>query len=394
VHPGERLDQVAGGLVVAGRVRRALGVERLGLGLWLSRGALAELAEAGGAAWLRDALAREGLAVFTMNGFPYGDFHAPVVKRAVYHPDWTSDARRAHTLALAEILAALVGPVGAGTISTLPLGHRAEIAGDTAAVEARAAEQLAGLAAALARLADTSGAAIRVCLEPEPGCLLERTADAVRWFGDVLPAAARRAGVARGGVERHLGVCFDTCHQAIAFEDAAAALDALADAGIAVGKVQLSSALEIARPSDPAARAALAGFDEPRFLHQVRAGRAGEIPVAVDDLDRLDELPTDRAWRVHFHVPIHRAEVGGLPTTRRFLEAALAALARRGGSWPDLEVETYTWSVLPPGERVGEDGLVDGLAAELAWARAALAQAAVPANAALRAGASAGERDG
>ena len=367
VHPGESLAEV---LEMAGRfagpVRCRLGLAEMGLGLWLSRPALTEL-RAEGLSRLRDTLADEGLFAFTLNGFPYGDFQAGVVKRRVYHPDAGTDERRLYLLELAEALSSLLpDDLEAGTISTLPLGHRAE-AGP--GLEARAADQLLTLAEDLARLRERTGKAIRVCLEPEPGCLIETTPEAVRFFTETLPDAARRRGLETAVFQDHLGVCFDACHQAVAFEEAPAALRSLRAAGVAVGKAQLSSALVVNAPGSPEARRRLLAFDEPRFLHQARARRDDGSLAAVDDLPDSAALPDDRPWRVHFHLPIHREPAGELGSTRGFLEAALREL----GTWepvPHLEVETYTWSVLPEDQRPGDDAsLIAGIAEELRWAR-------------------------
>ncbi len=367
VHPGERLSEVLAALDAAAAVRARLGLDRMALGMWLSRPALDELG--GDRGLLAGELARRQLEVFTLNGFPYGNFHAPVVKRAVYHPDWTTDERRGYTLELAGILTELMPrDIAEATISTLPLAHRDEVA-DARAATAAALDQLCRLAADLADLAAQSGRRVRVLCEPEPGCLLETTADAIAWWTELLPAAARRTGVPADAVAAHLGLCFDTCHQAVAFEDAASSLDQLAAAGVPVGKMQLSSALVITAPGSAEGRAARARFAEPRFLHQARAFTGAEV-AAADDLDQVDRLPADRAWRVHFHVPIHRAAVGQVETTRDFLRDALAWLRAPGRALPHLEVETYTWSVLPEGERPRDDeSLAAGIAAELGWVR-------------------------
>jgi hypothetical protein len=377
VHPGERLTDLWAALDAAQLVRTSLGIDRLGLGLWIARAALAELGAApgGAATFLADELAWRGLEVVTVNGFPYGNFHADVVKRAVYHPDWTTDERRSHTLALAQILAQVLPPDrDAGTISTLPLAHRGEIAGDPSAHEERACDALCRLAVDLARLRDRTGKQIRVCLEPEPGCIVESTADAVRLWTEALPAAVERTRSSPAALRDHLALCFDTCHLAVAFEEPADSLAALAAAGVPLGKMQLSSALAVAAPASHAGRAALLRFAEPRFLHQVRArGDDGEL-VGADDIDPdlsvLDTLPADRPWRIHYHVPIHRDAVGEVGTTREFLRGALAHLIAAGAPLPDLEVETYTWNVLPGEERPGDlADLVAGIAAELRWVR-------------------------
>ena len=364
VHPGESLADVLSSLRrFAGPVRRELGVGSMGVGLWLGRRALTEVQSAG-VGVLRDVLEAEGLVVFTMNGFPYGNFQGEVVKREVYRPDMTTDARREYLLECAEVLAALMpGDVEEGTVSTLPLGHREEVgAGERLDAAAR---QLARLATDLARLCDRTGRRVRVCLEPEPGCIIETTPQAVQFFTETLPRAAEAVKVPRDVQNAHLGVSFDTCHQAVLFETPRTALDSLAAAGIRVGKVQLSSALVVADPSREETRAALGRFDEPRFLHQVRCVDADGRAHGFDDLPAAHQLPADRPWRVHFHVPIHRELMGALSTSRSFLEESLQVITSRTPV-PHLEVETYTWSVLPEGERPVDDaGLVRGLAAEM-----------------------------
>ncbi len=360
VHPGDGFADVLAGIrSFAGPVRRELGIPEMGLGLWLSRRALTEILREG-VARLRDALAAEGLFVFTMNGFPYGNFQGEVVKRDVYRPDLSTDERRIYLTELAEILAALLPADAAeGTISTLPLGHREEMPRER---RAEALRQLGRLGSDLARLRERTGRAVRICIEPEPGCVIESSEQAAHFFAEELP----QAGLSPETIATHLGLSFDTCHQSVAFEDARASLTLLSKAGARIGKVQLSSALVVDDPSRPAARAALRRFDERRFLHQVRhqvhCGVAG-----VDDLDEMDGLPVDRPWRVHFHVPIHREAIGTLGTTRGFLEEVLQVVT----SWPPvphLEIETYTWPVLPEGERPERDaGLVRGLAAEMKY---------------------------
>jgi sugar phosphate isomerase/epimerase len=350
-------------------VRADLGASELSLGLWLSRASLSAI-EHQGTDDLRAALAEAGLFVVTLNGFPYGNFHAEVVKRAVYRPDLTSDARRHYLLVLARVLSQLLPADAAeGTISTLPIGHVDELS--AGAVE-RAAEQLCRLSEQLARLADRTGKPVRICLEPEPGCALETTAQAIHFFTHELPRAAARTGTSASLLATHLGVCYDTCHQAVAFEDAAASIEALVSAGVPIGKAQLSSALELTDPSSEESRAELLTFNEPRFLHQARARRDEDTLAAVDDLPEVAALPQGSPWRVHFHVPIHRALVGRITTTRKFLEDALAAFLRLP-RLPQLEVETYTWSVLPAQERPNNaEELVRGLADEIRWAMGVL----------------------
>jgi sugar phosphate isomerase/epimerase len=364
VHPAEDVD----GIVVqlgryAGPVRRALGADLLGVGLWIPAGAARSLAgDRAGCDRLRSALAAERLEVVTLNGFPYQGFHAPVVKRAVYRPDWTEPGRLAYTLDLARVLAALLpDDVPAGTISTLPLGWRE---GWSEASTRAALEALARLADELAALQDLTGRTIRVGLEPEPGCSVEVTGQAAELLS---------GGVTGGWV----GVCLDACHLAVQFEDPAAAVGALGVAGVPIVKAQVSTALRVARPSSASARSALAAFVEPRFLHQTRVRRPSHGRVeGVDDLDEAlaGGLADDGEWRVHFHAPVHwagSAASASSPTTQPELRSTLDVLV--GGPaalTTHLDVETYTWTVLPPGQRPdGPAGLVDGLARELRWTR-------------------------
>jgi sugar phosphate isomerase/epimerase len=375
VLPGETIDALHAQLArVAGPVRARLGAARLGAGLWIAHQAAAALAGDGGACRaLRAALDDAGLEVVTLNGFPYGGFHAPRVKERVFAPDWGDPARRSYTLDLATVLTALLpADAAVGTISTVPLGA-------APADRAAAGRALAATAHDLAALAARSGRPIRLCLEPEPGAAIETAGDAAAFLSALADGQDREADGARGAaVRRHLGVCFDCCHAAVVGETPDAAFAALAAAGVTCGKVQLSSALVVPRPDRAADRARLAAFDEPRFLHQVRTPGGGAAMDLPDALARLD--PGSAPWRVHFHLPIHRDAFGPLGTTAATIPDALrAALASAPppGAPPHLEVETYTWSVLPEGERPeGDAGLVEGLAREVAWACDALAAAA------------------
>ncbi|WP_159942851.1 MULTISPECIES: metabolite traffic protein EboE [unclassified Nocardiopsis] len=359
VHPAEDLDGVLRQIRVhGGGVREALGADRLGLGLWLPAPlARAMAADPALTDRLRAGLEGSGLEAVTLNAFPYAGFHAPVVKHAVYAPDWTDRARLDYTVDCARVLARLMPDDAArGSVSTLPLAWREPWDPDRLAA-ARA--HLAELSAALEDLA-REGRPVRVGLEPEPGCVVETTRDAARLLADPPP---------------HLGVCLDTCHLATAFEDPAPALDRLRAAGLPVVKAQASAAVELPDPADPAARQALAAFAEDRFLHQTRARGDGGAREGRDDLhealDGADPLPRDAPWRTHFHVPLHAPATAPLRRTTDHLTDTLRRLLGPGGARTDhVEVETYTWSVLPEDLRPGGDkGLVEGIAAEVAWVR-------------------------
>ncbi|PRH80669.1 xylose isomerase [Streptomyces solincola] len=362
VHPAEDLRGVRRLLrEYAEPVRRRLGRDRLGIGLWLARDAVCDLrGDPRALNALRAELGDRGLEVVTLNGFPYRGFGDDVVKHRVYRPDWTERARLDHTVALARVLAALLPEdVTEGSVSTLPLAWRHPPFGPERSRAARTAlEELAGH---LDVLRSETGRTIRIGLEPEPGCVVETTADAV----------AALTGPGAPPLE-HIGVCLDTCHVATQFEEPDAAVDGLLAAGVPIVKAQLSAALHAQEPHRPEVRRALAAFAEPRYLHQTRT-RTGDGAVrGADDLqEALSDggLPREAPWRCHFHVPLHAAPQPPLSSTTDVLGTTLARLV--GGPAPltrHLEVETYTWQVLPAEHRPRDRGLLtDGIAAELAW---------------------------
>ncbi|MFD4256273.1 metabolite traffic protein EboE [Streptomyces sp. NPDC058534] len=360
VHPAETLDGVLAQLRDhCEPVRKRLGRDRLGIGLWLARDAAhALVTDPAALRGLRTELDRRGLEVVTLNGFPYEGFGAEEVKYRVYKPDWADPERLEHTTSLARLLAGLLpDDVTDGTISTLPLAWRTAY-DETRADKAHAA--LVTLAERLDALQELTGRSIRIGLEPEPGCVVETTHDAI-------------APLTAIGHDR-IGICVDTCHLATSFEDPDTALGALTAARVPVVKSQLSAALHAEQPGDPAVREALAAFAEPRFLHQTRTTTAGGRH-GTDDLDEAladgGPLPDTAPWRAHFHVPLHAAPAAPLTSTLPVLKAALTRLV--GGPRPltrHLEVETYTWQALPPELRPrARAQLTDGIAAELTLAR-------------------------
>ncbi|CAL9375669.1 metabolite traffic protein EboE [Streptomyces cellulosae] len=359
VHPAETLDGVLAQLRDhCEPVRRRLGRDRLGIGLWLAKDAARALVTDPAALRnLRCELERRGLEVVTLNGFPYEGFGAEEVKYRVYKPDWADPERLEHTAALARVLAGLLpDDVTEGSISTLPLAWRTAY-DDERAETARTA--LRTLAERLDALEELTGRSVRVALEPEPGCVVETTRDAI-------------APLTAVGHDR-IGICVDTCHLATSFEDPGTALDDLARAGVPVVKSQLSAALHAEQPHLPEVREALAAFAEPRFLHQTRTRTAAGLR-GTDDLDEAltgDALPDAGPWRSHFHVPLHAAPAAPLTSTLPVLTSVLTRLV--GGPHPltrHLEVETYTWQALPPELRPrGRAQLADGIAAELTLAR-------------------------
>ena len=357
VHPAEDLDGVIRQLRnFAGPVRRRAGLEVLGVGLWLPAVLAGRLAgSAGDIAVLQKVLSEEGLQIHTVNAFPYGGFHNEVVKTDVYKPTWAQRERLRYTLECAEVLAALLPEGTPGSISTLPLGWRDPwTADDDDAATAAFAELCEGLRT----LKQRTGKTVRIGVEPEPGCVLDTVADVAGWLA---------AGIPRGIDPDYVGLCIDTCHLAVSFADPVAAVRSVAAAGLRIVKVQASAALHMAVPTTGAARSALGAFAEPRYLHQVRElGPDGNISMADDLPQALRELPGRGPWRVHFHMPLHLVPAPPLETTAEVLERTVAEVGRLPyGRETHLDIETYTWSVLPG----KQTDLVEGIAGEIAWAQ-------------------------
>jgi sugar phosphate isomerase/epimerase len=351
----------------------------MGVGLRLSGIAVEELSHPGPFAELQEFLATHDLYVFTINAFPYGPFHDTAVKERVYQPDWLTPERLAYSNGAADILARLLPAGMVGSISTVPgaFKPRAHTAGAVPAMAANMARHVARLAA----IRDRTGQDIVLALEPEPCCFLETIDETVAFFrehlfGDAAVAlVARESGMgtdaAADALRRHIGVCYDICHGAVEYEDPATAFAAFQNAGIRIGKVQLSSALRL--PSvDATTESALSAFDDGVYLHQVVEERNGKITRFVDLAPAFDALRSGRSggeWRVHCHVPIFLEVAGAFQSTQSTLRSAIAC-TRSGFVSPHLEVETYTWSVLPAELR--RTSLVDAITREMQWVMAEL----------------------
>lgn len=369
VHPGRTVAQVDEGLdEYTTKVRDASG-KPLAAGLWLARSVVSELIESESLLnAFRDRLRERGLPCYTLNTFPFGDFHSERVKENVYLPDWTTDERRNYTLDCAKVLSVLMPDGMDGSLSTLPLGGRMNQHTENFFEECF--EQLVQTARALAALHDETGKCIRLAVEPEPCCEISSIPElAVPVFRHLRRYAEEHGALAE--VTEYIGLCFDVCHQAVEFENIAESIDLLVENEIRINKLHISNAIELVNPAENReGREALARFVEPRYLHQTYAKlMTGEVfnrfdLHSVDVLRKVaDYSEFDRAasWRVHFHVPVNAEEIGPLRTTRAELKQSLASVAALEYA-PHLEIETYTWEVLPDGKSVD---LVTGLCQEV-----------------------------
>jgi sugar phosphate isomerase/epimerase len=380
IHPGESWAEVRANFdrhVVAVR-DRLMPDGGFGVGLRLSARAAAELAEPATLAEFRNFLDRNRMYVFTINGFPYGTFHGTRVKEQVYLPDWRDPERLRYTNGLADLLAELLPDDAAieGSVSTVPGAYKPALGGpqDVALM----VEHLLRHVAHLVELRARSGRLIALALEPEPHCFLETIAEVVTFFERELhgPAAVRRmmelTGLDRAAAARalhdHLGVCLDLCHAAVEFEDAADCIRRLDLSGVRVHKMQVSAGLRL--PTlDADALEALRRFDDPVYLHQVVQQGPGGLARFADLPEALASLQgsmADREWRVHFHVPIFLDRLAPFASTQSFIREVLAIQRARPVS-AHLEVETYTWGVLPEPFRSGT--VDEAVARELAWVR-------------------------
>jgi sugar phosphate isomerase/epimerase len=300
--------------------------------------------------------------IFSVNGFPYGRFHGAPVKENVYRPDWTSPDRLAYTNLLFDLLAELVPEGVEGSVSTLPGSFKDFIKTDAQRKQIR--RNLWRCVEHVARLSERTGKKFHLGLEPEPLCLLENSAETISFFEQLRAEHGKDARL-----DEFLGVNYDCCHFAVEYEEPQKALAAFQRAGIRISKIHLSSALKTT--ATPAARAALKKFADDVYLHQVvaREGRGGlhyyrDLPEALATGAALPE------WRIHFHVPLHAPLREPFENTNDHLLGVLDWLGKHPRACSHLEMETYTWEVLP--RPLKSRSVVRQLAAEYEWTLAEL----------------------
>lgn len=384
LHPSETLADVERALEdFVAPLSERLGTGReFGVGMYLGEGPARALASDESALErFAERVRALGVDPFTYNAFPQGGFQEDGLKERVYEPDWRTAERLAYTIDVGRVAARLAGGAGRTiAISTHPGAYGAEIT-DRSGLRA-CAEGMARAVGEFARIEAEGGPRLVLAVEAEPDAsarnsrALAESLMFARLVGTrvLTDEFGHPAEVTAGLMERHLGTCLDCCHSAVEFEEPGLAVE-LAHMGGPLGKIQFSSALRLEAPAaHPAARAALLGLDEPRFLHQVTARAAGEF-LHLADLPALREAAADaegpwaRAdeWRCHFHVPVDLERAAGLATTRDHADAVLrAALARRSAEELHVEIETYTWNVLPESAGAPTDGaaVIDGLERE------------------------------
>ncbi len=332
------------------------------IGLRLSDRAARELSEPAVLAGFRQWLADENCYVFTINGFPFGDFHDTRVKEQVYVPDWTSQERLEFTCRLFDLIAALVPEEVEGSVSTSPGSFKEFIRDESQEQAIR--DNLWKCVEHIAALSDSTGKTLHLGLEPEPLCWIETSAETVAFFEQM-----EREHPNDPRLRRHLGVNYDTCHLAVEYEEPHEAIGALVAAGIRISKLHLSAAMKM-KPTETV-RAQLEAFKEDVYLHQVIERLPGGGLARHRDLDvALAEETKAEEWRIHFHVPLHSPDGDWFTSTRDHIGGVLDLLRADPALCSHLEMETYTWEVLP-GDLKNRD-VVDQLVGEYEWTLAEL----------------------
>jgi sugar phosphate isomerase/epimerase len=369
IHRGEAWEEILGALqrhTLAVRDQVAAG-QPYAIGLRLGATAVRTLADPARRREFQAWLDRENCYVFTINGFPYGPFHGTRVKEQVYAPDWTTRERLDYTCLLFDLLGDLVPPGVEGSVSTVPVSFKGFGLDEAALRETR--QNLWRCVEHIERVSHRRRKGLHLGLEPEPLCTLETTEETVRYFEQLR---AERPGDTR--INQLLGVNYDCCHLAVEYEAPRDAIERLRNAGVKLSKIHLSNALK-ARPT-PQTREALAAFQDPVYFHQVvirstdgGLRRCPDLPDALALASANPPAPAEE-WRIHYHIPLHRAPTALFDTTADHLLGVLDELKRHPALCSHLEMETYTWEVLPP--ELKQRDVTDQLVAEYQWTLAQL----------------------
>ncbi len=308
--------------------------------------------------------------VYTANAFPYGPFKDRVVKENVYEPDWRTEERVVYTMRVADLLAELAPASVEPSIQTSPLGFKPNVDGPD--VVAAYTDGVLRVAAHLVALRERTGRTVTLAIEPEPYCFLETTAETIAYFTEHLytDTAAERVGD-EAALRRHLGIVFDVCHQAVEYESIGDSLQALVDARVPIFKLQEAAAIHVPEVTAPAVET-LRRYAQTIYLTQTyerRNGRLNRYLNLEDAFAAWEHAPDPVEWRTHIHVPVFLDDLGAFRSTRFAIEEALAFHKRTPLS-AQLEVETYTWDMLPAELKTGD--IVEYVCRELEWVRGQL----------------------
>ena len=384
VHPGDTWPEMKHSLqTYVPEVKKRFCPEApMGVSLRLSNASVEELmTNPEERRWLKKFLDDNSLYVFTVNAFPYGPFKGEIVKEKVYEPDWTTDARTKYTMDIADILAEVTGPEVEPTIQTAPLAFRPKV--ETESYIQQFDENIYKVIAHLMNLEKRTGRRVKLAVEPEPFCYLETIPETVLWFNAKIYTLAAAERISEysgqplsevfGATRRHLGVVLDICHQSVEFENIADDIDLLSQAGIPIFKLQEAAALRVDNVT-PEIVEELRKYTGTIYLSQTTQLRDGIITRFLnleDAISAWEHDPGPREWRTHFHVPVFLKDLGPFQTTRSGIDDALRVHARTPLS-THLEIETYTWDVLPEHLKTGD--IIEYVVRELEYVRDELAR--------------------
>jgi hypothetical protein len=366
VHPGDTWPEMKNSLVTfVPEVKKRFSPNApMGVSLRLANASVEELlAKPEERTWLKKFLEDNNLYIFTVNAFPYGPFKGEIVKERVYEPDWTTEARTKYTMHIADILAEVTSQPVEPTIQTAPLAYRPKA--NTPEFLANFNENIYRVIAHLMNLEKRTGRRVKLAVEPEPYCFLETIPETVQWFNEKIYSLAAAERIAKlsgeplsevfGATRRYLGVVLDICHQSVAFESIADDIDQLSQAGIPIFKLQEAAALRVDQV-DAEIVTELKKYTGTIYLSQTTELRNGVITRYLNLEDAIaawESDPGPREWRTHFHVPVFLQDLGPFQTTRSGIDDALRIHARTPLS-THLEIETYTWDVLPEHLKTGD----------------------------------------
>ncbi len=359
VHPGEDLDSVMKALeTVTLPLRDALGDDGVfPLGLRLGSVAAKALRVPESMRVIAGFMRRNRLGAIGINGFPYGPFHGQTVKTKVYEPDWESPHRVSYTrdlfYALTRLPSADLGNDHRLSITTVPLAYdRGQGVTETMF------QNICAMALFLRKLEGFTGLRMCLALEPEPDCLLQDTRTTIDFFERLWQRPEWNPAY-----RDLIGLCFDTCHFAVGYEDPLNALRSLVSANVPISRIQISAALEF---TQYATEADLEPFLDSVYLHQTARREDDASLTCFPDLTR-DLFPEliGRRGRIHYHVPLTWPGTGRLGTTRHALTSAFWRYVRAGG-WP-IEIESYAYFVYP--DYLRSRTLSESPLADLNWTR-------------------------
>lgn len=367
IHPGENWAEVFANLekYIPELKSRLSPQAPFGIGLRLADTAAKQLLENDNLAKFQAWLTQKDLYVFTLNGFPYGGFHHQIVKDQVYVPDWSTQERLKYTLNLTNILATLLPEELDGGISTLPLSYKPWWGEDQVTwdiVLKNSCFHIASVVAEMVRIKNYTGKLLHIDLEPEPDGLIENTSEVIDFYQNwLLPIAGNylaqklkiEQSLAESKLLDHVRICYDTCHLSVEYEEPKTVFARLQSAGIKIGKIQISAAIQVKIPSDVEQRSLiverLQPFAESTYLHQVIERRGDgtlyHYPDLITALPHLEQSLAEE-WRTHFHVPIFIRNYQILQSTQDDIVTVLDLL-QSNNACHHLEIETYTWDVLP-----------------------------------------------